>query len=49
MNASDFIRPSVSRFWNGTPSCSKRSQAATTSGTDTQMWPKPRGSLLPSW
>ncbi len=49
MKARFFIRPSVRRFWNGTFNASKRAQAVSMSGTDTQMWPKPRGSLLPSW
>src|SRR5690606_24953596 len=38
MKARLFMRPSFRRFWNGTPNSSNRAQAASSSGTDTQMW-----------
>lgn len=48
MKATCFILPSVSFFWKGTPSCSKRVQALPTSSTVMAMWPKPRpGSAFP--
>lgn len=49
MKAILLIFPSVRRFWNGTPSLSKRAQAASTSSTVIAMWPNPRGSELPEW
>lgn len=44
-----FFMPRSSGLTKFTPSVSKRSQAATRSGTEKQMWPNPRGSWLPLW
>ena len=49
MNATPFMLPPSGVFLNSTSRDSKRAQAAYTSGTETPMWPKPRGSELPSW
>ena len=43
------IRPSVNFFFHCTPRSSNLAHAALISSTDTQMWPNPCGSLLPSW
>ena len=48
MNAIFLIFPSLGFFLNCTPSCSKRSQAFSTSSTVMAMWPNPLpGSVFP--